>query len=40
MLWLMPKKIPLDDGQIHADMIAEPGVARYRHRDGTPYPLK
>jgi uncharacterized cupin superfamily protein len=22
------------------DMIAEPDVARYRHRDGTPYPLK
>jgi uncharacterized cupin superfamily protein len=22
------------------DMIAEPGVARYSHRDGTPYPLK
>ena len=22
------------------DMIAEPGVTRYRHRDGTPYPLK
>jgi uncharacterized cupin superfamily protein len=20
------------------DMVAEPGVARYRHRDGTPYP--
>jgi len=22
------------------DMIAEPGVTRYCHRDGTPYPLK
>jgi uncharacterized cupin superfamily protein len=22
------------------DMVAEPGVARYCHRDGTPYPLK
>jgi uncharacterized cupin superfamily protein len=22
------------------DMVAEPGVERYRHRDGSPYPLK
>lgn len=22
------------------DMVAEPGVAHYKHRDGTPYPLK
>ena len=32
---------PKHDRCVYADidMVAEPGVAHYSHRDGTPYPL-
>ena len=34
--------VPVESGCVYSDidMVAEPGVMRYSHRDGTPYPPK